>query len=261
MPFSSDNAAVQNALDIIAEAIAHQPRSLQKRIGPSEVGTECTHCLAAKLAGWEKTPDANIPWASTVGTALHELMASIFEACETSEPGRWKAEQRVSIGTIAGTEVTGTCDLFDTHTGTVMDFKFLGDHSLRTARKAPKPQYRTQLHAYGRGYTRAGYQVNTVALLQFPRTKSTLKDTCIWHQPYDETVALHALANCDRIAKTLDALAQLGGGARDGWITTLDRAEGCFDCPRYPDWNGPARMDWQSERQPTITNFFTTKSA
>ena len=39
---------------IIEDHITNQPRSLQKEIGPSELGTDCLHCLAARLAGWEK---------------------------------------------------------------------------------------------------------------------------------------------------------------------------------------------------------------
>ena len=42
---------------VIEDAITNHPRTLQKQIGPSEVGTPCDHCLAAKLAGWEETRD------------------------------------------------------------------------------------------------------------------------------------------------------------------------------------------------------------
>ena len=36
---------------IIETRMSSQPRDLQREIGPSELGTMCVHCLAAKLAG------------------------------------------------------------------------------------------------------------------------------------------------------------------------------------------------------------------
>lgn len=37
---------------LIEDDIQNAPRELQREIGPSELGTDCVHCLAAKLAGW-----------------------------------------------------------------------------------------------------------------------------------------------------------------------------------------------------------------
>lgn len=36
---------------LIEADIANAPRELQREIGPSELGTDCVHCLAAKLVG------------------------------------------------------------------------------------------------------------------------------------------------------------------------------------------------------------------
>ena len=51
------NEATREIQSIVAHQILHQPRSLQTRIGPSEIGNPCDHCLAARLAGWEKQED------------------------------------------------------------------------------------------------------------------------------------------------------------------------------------------------------------
>lgn len=258
MPFTSDLPAAADAIARVTDAICNTPRSLQKRIGPSEIGQPCDHCLAAKLAGWDKTPDTQIPWASTVGTACHEYMAGIFERLEASEPGRWLVEQTVTIGRIGGTPITGSCDLFDTHTGTVLDWKFLGDASLRASRPNPKQQYRVQIHAYGRGMAAAGHAVHHVCLLHLPRTKATLQEAFIWHQPYDELVALNGLARADRIARTITAIdTDRGTAARDAYISALDRADGCFDCRRYHDFTGDTRDGYR--RRPTLDTFFTQK--
>ncbi|WP_434080384.1 hypothetical protein [Sanguibacter sp. Z1732] len=62
--------ALREARWVIEHAITHQPRSLQERIGPSEIGNPCDHCLAAKLAGWKQTEDG-VPWLPFLGTAAH----------------------------------------------------------------------------------------------------------------------------------------------------------------------------------------------
>src|SRR5690606_35141761 len=59
---------------------ANQPsRSVQRRIGPSEVGNPCTRALAYKLHDWPETPGDRDPWASVQGTAVHAWMADLFE--------------------------------------------------------------------------------------------------------------------------------------------------------------------------------------
>lgn len=54
---------------LIEADIANAPRELQREIGPSELGTDCVHCLAAKLAGW---PERRSPgWLPFIGTCVH----------------------------------------------------------------------------------------------------------------------------------------------------------------------------------------------
>ena len=48
------DARTQEITRLIQQMIANQPRSLQRIIGPSEIGNPCDHCLAARLAGWDK---------------------------------------------------------------------------------------------------------------------------------------------------------------------------------------------------------------
>lgn len=68
---------------IVAQGINNQPRSQQKLIGPSEIGTSCVRCLARKLAGVEKLPPQGIndvPWLPAIGTAVHTMLESFFHA-------------------------------------------------------------------------------------------------------------------------------------------------------------------------------------
>jgi hypothetical protein len=238
VPFASDLPSAQDALDVIRDSIMNQPRSLQKRIGPSELGAECQHCLACKVAGVEQIPEKKIPWASYVGTACHEAFAEIFETT-TKDTGRWESEKRVTVGRVGGTPISGTCDLFDIKTGTVLDFKFLGTASLRAAKAKPKAVYRTQVHLYGKGWENAGHKVRNVALMMFPRTAATVQDTLIWHEPYQPEIAEQALARANELHASLTALEQISTEMRDAWIRDLPRADGCFDCARYSDYPHP----------------------
>ena len=61
---------------IIVNNINSAPRSLQKTIGPSELGTDCVHCLAAKLAGWKQIKGA--AWLPFIGTCVHEHFERLF---------------------------------------------------------------------------------------------------------------------------------------------------------------------------------------
>lgn len=224
---------------IVADAILNQPRSLQRSIGPSEIGNPCTHCLAAKLAGWEQTRDG-VALKPTIGTAWHAFLEETVLAHEAKRNAvhttgrRWLTERRVSVGEINGVEITGSCDLFDTVTGTVTDHKTVGKGVLVEARRGHvKPTYRAQAHLYGRGYARAGFAVCHVAVLFWPRD-GEWSDTAVWTEPYQEQIAIDALARADELARRLASLELLGGPtARDAYIRSLPRAVGCFDCARY----------------------------
>jgi hypothetical protein len=228
---------------VIEEGIRNQPRSKQTRIGPSEIGNPCQHCLAAKLAGWDKNEDG-IPWLPTVGTAVHAYLEDTFEIdnlryiTNTGKP-RWLIEQKVDIGEIGDTPITGSTDLFDTYTGMVLDHKIVGVSTLNKARRTgPSPVYRTQAHSYGRGWKRAGYNVTNVAICYLPRNDVTLDKAVYWHEPFNEQIAIDALTHVNQLNRNLTALESVSPDARDAWITTLPRAASCWDCARYPDGAG-----------------------
>lgn len=231
--------AVGELRGIVEHAIVHQPRSLQKRIGPSEVGNPCDHCLTAQLAGWDKTPEGT-PWLTTIGTAVHGWLEEQVLEHENARNAvhttgrRWLTEREVTVGQIGGVDVTGHSDLFDVETGTVIDHKIVGPTTLRSAPRGPKGAYRPQAHLYGRGFAAAGFTVTAVAILYWARNGGW-SDAVLWTEPYDEQVALEALARANQLHTNLTALASISTEARDAWITSLPRAKGCWDCARYPD--------------------------
>ena len=244
VPFdgTSPDASIGQVRGVIEHAVINSPRSLQKRIGPSEVGTACDHCLAAKLAGWEQTEEG-MAWLPFVGTAVHAELERIVTEHENARNAnhttgrRWLCERRVTVGQIGGVDITGSTDLFDVAAGTTWDWKIVGPGTLKSVRAhGPSEVYRVQAHLYGRGWAAAGHDVRHVGIVYLPRNDMRGIDAgLLWHEPYNAQVAVDALARAERFHTNLTALTALGTAARDAWISGLPRDRGCFDCKRYPD--------------------------
>lgn len=219
-------------VDVIAHAVANTPRSLQTTVGPSELGTECVRRLAYRMAGVPKTNDSRVAWKPAVGTAVHAALEDMFTAANAGqERARWLVETRVDVGEVAGVPVTGSADLYDLVTGTVVDFKVVGTASLRAKRAAGHPgrQYATQLHLYGRGFRRRGLPVTSVAILAVPQN-GELHEAWWWTEEYDEQVAVDALTR----ATTVAGLVAAAGPAAAAGLPTADAW--CAFCP----WHLPA---------------------
>jgi len=216
---------------IIETALVNQPRSQQVRIGPSEIGTSCDRCLIHKLAGTIAT-ETGVPWLPFVGTAVHAALENIFAQANAGIPVRWLIETTISVGSIGGVDITGHADLFDLHTGTVMDWKIVGKTTLDKARRhGPSQTYRVQGHLYGRGFTRRDLQVHTVRILFLPRNAMSLADAVIWEEPYDEQIALAALGRADMFAAAIAAMGADAVLAMAGEHTGDE-----FACRTYDDF-------------------------
>lgn len=227
---------------LLLHQITHQPRSLQKRIGPSELGTPCDHCLAAKLACWQQTENG-IPWASTVGTAIHELLEDFVwkhnlktEAAHPRQPFRYFTEQTITVGTIGDTPITGSIDLLDVLTGSTVDWKCVAKTSLdKYRRNGPSQTYRVQAHLYAKGCNDAGIPVERVSICFLPRASNNFYERHWWSEPYDPQIAANALTRANQLNTNLEALAGISLEVRDQWISSLPRDPACWDCARYPD--------------------------
>ncbi len=237
------NHQVNQAMEaVIFNAIANQPRSQQTLIGPSEIGTDCVRCLARKLAGVERNKPLDIsdlPWLPFLGTSMHEMLEGFFqEANVDAEAPRWLVENRLTVGAIGPNVIKGSCDLFDTHTGTVIDHKLVGTTKLTSVRrKGPGDTYRIQAHLYGLGWKNAGYDVNEVAVKFYPRNSISLSDGIFWSEPYDEQVALNALARANEIYAKVTSTEDL-----NAYLRTLDTSKDCFSCAEYPSVEEPIEV-------------------
>jgi hypothetical protein len=223
----------------IHNAIESHPRSLQRAIGPSQLGTTCTKHLLHMLNHDPEPIRGAIPWLPTIGTAVHSLLRDVFDGCTDQQlnPPRYLVEHRVEVGNVAGVPITGSSDLFDTHSGTVVDWKIIGKTVMQDyRRKGPRPSYRAQAHLYGRGFALQGYQVNTVMLAFLPRNELSLNARYFWSEPYDERVALAAL---DRATALTNLIKAVGIDAALAMYPNCDDTRLCPYCfapatPRLP---------------------------
>ena len=193
-------------IDSIRHAADNAPRSLQKKIGPSQVGTPCDRQLAYHLDGTPESRSFMDPWPSIVGTAVHAWLADAMELqnqilISQGKKPRWHLERRVDVGL----GLTGSADCFDEETGCVIDWKVAGNTQYtKYIREGPSEVYRVQSHCYGLGYVRAGFDVKRVAIGFFGRAK-TLNDLHIWSEEFDPDVAIAALARMQDITEKLAA--------------------------------------------------------
>lgn len=250
---------LQEARTLIEYSILNQPRSLQKRVGPSELGTPCQHCLAAKLAGWEKK-ETDIPWLPFVGTAVHAALEEFFIRYEANRNAvnttgrRYLTEYPSMVGVVDGVEIGGSVDLVDLAAGMTIDWKIVGTTTLREAKSGPSDVYRAQAHLYAKGLNDAGFDIRHVAIAYLPRNAITLADAIWWTEPHDRALAERVLATANAMAVNLRAMESISTEARDAYISSLPRhnqehvpglkaGKECRDCQKYGDAPAPTARE------------------
>ncbi len=183
-------AAVIAAIE--AQAASH-PRTVQRALGPSEVGADCARQLAYKMSGLDENEGRYIdPWPSFLGIAAHARLAEALELWNRTYPGTWVTERRLYIPGIHDGG-SGQSDAYFAPTFTTIDWKVLGDTSHRElVSTGPSRKYRTQGHVYGLGWSAAGFRVDHVAIGAFGRAKR-LSGLHVWSEPFNPSLALAEL--------------------------------------------------------------------
>ncbi|MEO3851725.1 hypothetical protein ABGB09_29555 [Streptomyces sp. B8F3] len=230
-------ALAERLAQFIVDADAGSARSLQKCIGPSEVGEPCERRLSYRMLDWPQPNLGRDPIAAVIGTGFHMWMAEQFQARNTGD--RYKTEQRVVVrtGYTEHATLSGSADLYDRLLGCNLDWKLVGSTSLdRYRRQGPGEKYRIQAHLYGLGQENAGEQVDRVAVVFVARWHQ-LK-IHVWSEPYQQQIALDALARLDRIQQRLMDLDPEAHPQRWGQIPA-DPAASCRFCP----WLKPGSTD------------------
>lgn len=221
--------AITNTITISAN---NSTRSLQKQIGPSEVGEPCSRKLAYKLMSIPHATITRDPWRSIIGISGHAWLAEAFEEANTRLGfTRWIVEERVTINE----HLAGSCDIYDANTNTVLDWKIVGPSAMKKYRKGPSEQYRTQVHLYALGHVNAGRAVDDVGIVFLPQA-GQLDDMLIHVEPYDPVRAREAV---DRV----DALRALTNGVTD----PVKASQILNLIPKTPAIGGCRYCSWQRD--------------
>lgn len=154
-------------------------RSKQTAIGVSQLGG-CRRQVWHKLQGAAET-NPTLRLASIMGTAIHATIETALTGSGYLLEHRIEARDGFPPATI---------DCFDPETGTVTDFKTI---TKKNVDYFVGKQKRYQVHTYGFLLARDGFKVERVQLIGIPRDGNE-NDVIEWSEPYDENVALEALA-------------------------------------------------------------------
>lgn len=204
------------------------PRHQQVELGPSEVAHPCMRKMAYGIAQVPPTNPPYDPLPSIIGTATHKWLESAAEhANQVLGYERWITERKVEVTP----GLTGSCDLYDCDTQTVIDWKIPGQLRFAKYKKDPGPVYKAQVQMYGLGFTKAGFPVETVAIAFVPRGK-TLRSMHVWSEPYNEAVAQQAVARREATIAMLSDFDTEAYPYRYQWFPTSP-----YDCEFCPWWS------------------------
>lgn len=214
--------------DVIRAAASRAPRSQQTTLGPSGADIECDRRLAYTILDWPKSNTGGDPLASIIGTAFHAWAADAFSRPEHG--GRWLVERHLTIAPpfIPG----GSCDLYDQENDDVIDWKVVGETSMRKYKKdGPRQQYKGQAHLYGLGWELLGKKPKTVTLAFIPRA-GLLSGLWLWRAPYDRSEALRVI---NRVRVMRDFIVAIDPEAQPAnWaLIPATPDHGCSYCPWY----------------------------
>jgi hypothetical protein len=218
---------------LIVHAANNAPRSVQRSLGPSEMGAECDLQVVGKLVGAPATRHVSDPWASIVGTAIHLWMARALQG-ENDYLGfvRYLTELRV----FPAPDHPGNTDAYDTIENICIDWKALGKTTLyKLKSKGPSRRYFVQLLLYALGCIYLGLPVKRVMLIALPRTESSLEGLYVWDHPFgsDEDIDLILeVLRITEVRKEIAALILEGKMRLEDVPITPDDSE-CYFCPFY----------------------------
>lgn len=239
-------STVRELRQVLIDFDASRPRSMQTRLGPSELGTPCQQQMARKLVGAPKRPITEPTWAPFQGTAVHASMEEVV-AYWNQQLGRerWLAEDELECDPgMDGVEpIRGHGDAFDVDHAMVVDWKHVGTTALtklKTAKRLGKPpaqqvsaEYRVQAHLYGLGHANKGRDVRHVRLVLLARSWQ-YDDSDEWTEAFDPDIAFRAI---DRYYRVHDLIDSLGGPAGIGDLIAAVPAtpsnDTCKWCPFY----------------------------
>lgn len=230
----TDHPMRTELIELIRFADRSAYRNSQKAIGPSEIGNSCDRRLAYRIAGVKAVNRTSDPWPAIVGTAMHDWLQRCLERdnaryVAAGQQPRWITEKRVQPDPL----IHGTSDAYDTHSGTVVDWKSMGDTAkAKLIKEGPSEGYFTQIQTYGLGFHRAGFQVQRVGLMFLPRA-GHLKDARYYEWPFNPAVAQAAIDRVYSIGRNILATRQSLGTDEIWNVVPADASQLCGWCPFF----------------------------
>jgi hypothetical protein len=175
------------------------------------------------------------PLPSIFGVAMHTwLQAAAEYDNELLGRRRWITETRVEVTP----GLSGSADLYDTDTDTVIDWKNLGYTSFVDKVKDPGFTYKGQLQLYGKGFQNAGFDVKRVAIAILPRSGTLTKMSLDHLVPYDEAQANAIIARREAVIAMLHDFDIEDHPERYDWFPVAPSE--CVFCPWWrPEARGP----------------------
>lgn len=233
-------------IDIILSHEKSRPRSLQTKLGPSEIGEPCPRKLAYKLAHFPE-PESYVddPWYAIMGTAVHEHIGKALQwdnqrAIAAGREPVWLIEQRVSVRVGAdGVELDGSMDAYSFWLKRPVDHKLVGKTNHDKYRRHGLPlDYEVQINAYGVGAVNRGLEVEKVSVALYPRFEYLTKGLYVWTRPFNPGIVEKALVRMDIIADMVRVLNPLADPKRFAEIKKVP-SDNCRLCP----WLRPSEDD------------------
>ena len=243
------NSLKQDIIAFIKARDEATPRHQQRELGPSEVAHPCVRKLAYGLLQVDRCNPSFDPLPSIVGTATHKWMESAaMHANNILGRKRWHAEVRVN----PAPWLSGSCDLYDADTRTVIDYKFPGNGRFKAYAKNMNPVYRMQVHLYGKGFLNAGLPVDTVAVMLMPRG-GTLASAHLWSEPYDEAIVAEVLARHEQTVMLLNDFDIEAHPERFDWLEKS--GPDCMFCPWFAlNPSTPLQCPGVDDKAPQLNN-------
>jgi hypothetical protein len=180
--------------ELVIDSDLARPRTLQREVGPSNLGEECERQLGYMSVEASRVNFSD-PLKANIGTAFHALLAEILSH---------RGERYLVEAKVAYRGISGSVDLFDRYYGRVIDFKTTGLSKVKARRRTGAPKgHLIQGNMYGAGLTEMGESVRSITMLYIP-TDGTLDDVFASTTPFDigmADAAIDRLADIERKAR------------------------------------------------------------
>lgn len=223
------------ASELLAKFKEPSARSHQVKIGPSGIGG-CPYCVGETLAHRlpEVYPDlVHVPsssYATWIGTMGHSGIEHEYffqqDICGNSvDTGI--AETKVHVYDLEDYgSISGSIDLI--YKNEIFDYKFMGkfgyDKMCLAYRKDPTTipvvTYRVQQMLYAYGARKAGFDIERVNVVVFPKHKSNWSDVRVFTEEYNQELVDAALDRLEKIWKIV----------QEGKYKELPSSEDCYNC-------------------------------